>query len=115
MNRKFGPLSEIDLRNTEFLVNNTLINTFAPPVQREQGWLILWQKERKDKQGNHLAVCSNNLSKLPDRKVIIRILKCLTLYGLDNNFHITNNVLESPKAWHIWNEAFKLYKQRCYA
>ena len=50
MNRKFGPLSEIDLRNTEFLVNNTLINTFAPPVQREQGWLILWQKEHKDKQ-----------------------------------------------------------------
>ena len=51
MNRKFGPLSEIDLRNTEFLVNNTLINTFSPPVQREQGWLILWQKEHKDKQG----------------------------------------------------------------
>ena len=110
MNRKFGPLSEIDLRNTEFLVNNTLINTFAPPVKREHGWLILWQKERK---GKYLAVCSNNLSRLSERKVIARILKCLTLYGLDNDFHITNNVLESPKAWHIWSEAFNLYKQRC--
>ena len=54
------------------------------------------------------SVCSVGI--LGKEAVINEVLKCLTKYGLSKKFEITDNVLEHPKVWRIWDEALKRYE-----
>ena len=105
-----GPLTLIDARNTSFVVMDTLNKANVGPNNPEKGWLVLWQEGRKDENGNGVPTSVSNVAILGKEAVINEVLKCLTKYGLSKEFEITNNVLEHPKVWRIWDEALKRYE-----
>ena len=87
-----------------------LTKAYAPPINPEHGWLFLWQDGRMDKYGNHIPVSKCNLTILTEQYVIASVVKCLKKFGLSRNLEITNNVLEHPKVWRIWEAALKRYE-----
>jgi len=105
-----GPLTSIDVRNTGFIGMDTLNKANVGPINPEKGWLVLWQEGRKDEIGNDVPASVNNVAILEKEVVVSEVLKCLIKYGLSKEFEITNNVLEHPKAWRIWDEALKRYE-----
>ena len=105
-----GPLTLIDVRNTGFIGMDMLNKANVGPINPEKGWLVLWQKGRKDEIGNDVPASVSNFAILEKEVVVSEVLKCLIKYGLSKEFEITNNVLEHPKAWRIWDEAFKRYE-----
>ena len=105
-----GPLTSIDVRNTGFIGMDTLNKANVGPINSEKGWLVHWQEGRKDEIGNDVPASVSNVAILEKEVVVSEVLKCLIKYGLSKEFEITNNVLEHPKAWRIWDEAFKRYE-----
>ena len=105
-----GPLTLIDVRNTGFIGMDMLNKANVGPINPEKGWLVLWQEGRKDENGNDVPTSVSNVAILGKEAVINEVLKCLTKYGLSREFEITNNVLEHPKVWRIWDEALKRFK-----
>ena len=104
-----GPLTSIDVRNTGFIGMDILNKANVGPINSEKGWLVLWQEGRKDEIGNDVPASVSNVAILEKEVVVNEVLKCLIKYGLSKDFDITNNVLEHPKAWRIWDEALKRY------
>ena len=76
----------------------------------EKGRLVLWQEGRKDENGNDVRTSVSNVAILEKEAVVNEVLKCLMKYGLSKDFEITNNVLEHPKVWRIWDEALRRYE-----
>ena len=105
-----GPLTLIDVRNTGFIGMDMLNRANVGPINPEKGWLVLWQEGRKDENGNDVPTSVSNVAILGKGAVVNEVLKCLTKYGLSREFEITNNVLEHPKVWRIWDEALKRYE-----
>ena len=105
-----GPLTLIDVRNTGFIGMDMLNKANVGPINPEKGWLVLWQEGRKDENGNDVPTSVSNVAILGKEAVINEVLKCLTKYGLSKEFEITNNVLEHPKVWSMWDEALKRYE-----
>ena len=105
-----GPLTSIDVRNTGFIGMDTFNKANVGPINIEKGWLVLWQEGRKDEIGNDVPASVSNVAILEEEAVVSEVLKCLIKYGLSKEFEITNNVLEHPKAWRIWDEALKRYE-----
>ena len=105
-----GPLTLIDVRNTGFIGMDMLNKANVGPINPEKGWLVLSQEGRKDENGNDVPTSVSNVAILGKEAVINEVLKCLTKYGLSREFEITNNVLEHPKVWRIWDEALKRYE-----
>ena len=109
------PLTLIDVRNTSFIGMDMLNKANVGPINPEKGWLVLWQEGRKDENGNDVPTSVSNVANLEKEAVINEVLKCLTKHGLSKDFEITNNVLEHPKVWRIWDEAlirYELTKQK---
>ena len=106
-----GPLKLIDVRNTGFIGMDMLNKANVGPINPEKGWLVLWQKGRKDENGNDAPTSVSNVAILEKEAVINEVLRCLNKYGLSKEFEITNNVLEHPKVWRIWDEALKRYER----
>lgn len=104
------PLTQIDARNAGFIGMDMLNKANVGPINPEKGWLVLWQEGRKDENGNDVPTSVSNVAILEKEAVINEVLKCLTKYGLSKEFEITNNVLEHPKVWRIWDEALKRYE-----
>ena len=105
-----GPLTMIDVRNTGFISMDMLNKANVGPINPEKGWLVLWQEGRKDENGNDVPISVSNMAILGKEAAVNEVLKCLTKYGLSKEFEITNNVLEHPKVWCIWDEALKRYE-----
>ena len=105
-----GPLTLIDVRNTGFIGMDMLNKANVGPINPEKGWLVLWQEGRKDENGNDVPTSVSNVAILEIEAVINDVLRCLNKYGLSKEFEITNNVLEHPKVWRIWDEALKRFK-----
>ena len=105
-----GPLTLIDVRNTGFIGMDMLNKANVGPINPEKGWLVLWQEGRTDENGNDVPTSVSNVAILEKEAVVNEVLKCLVKYGLNKEFEITNNVLEHPKVWRIWDEALKRYE-----
>ena len=105
-----GPLTLIDVRNTGFIGMDMLNKANVGPINPEKGWLVLWQEGRKDEIGNDIPASVSNVAILEKEAVVNEVLECLIKYGLSKEFEITNNVLEHPKAWRIWDDALKRYE-----
>ena len=105
-----GSPTLIDVRNTGFIGMDMLNKANVGPINPEKGWLVLWQERRKDESGNDVPTSVSNVGISKKEAVINEVLKCLTKYGLSKEFEITNNVLEHPKVWRIWDEALKRYE-----
>ena len=110
MDDYIGPLTLIDVRNTGLIGMDMLNKANVGLINPEKGWLVLWQKGRKDENGNDVPTSVSNVAILEKEVVINEVLKCLTKYGLSKEFEITNNVLEHPKVWSMWDEALKRYE-----
>ena len=104
------PLTLIDVRNTSFIGMDMLNKANIGPMNPEKGWPVLGQEGRKDENGNDVPTSVSNVAILEKEVVINEVLKCLTKHGLSKEFEITNNVLEHPKVWRIWDEALKRYE-----
>ena len=105
-----GPLTSIDVRNTGFIGMDTLNKANVGPINPEKGWVVLLQEGRRDDNGNDVPISVSNMAMLVKEAAVSEVLKCLTKYGLSKEFEITNNVLEHPKVWRIWDEALKRYE-----
>ena len=105
-----GPLTLIDVRNTGFIGMDMLNKANVGPINPEKGQLVLWQEGCKDENGNYVPTSVSNVAILGKEAVINEVLKCLTKYGLSEEFEITNNVLEHTKVWRIWDEALKKHE-----
>ena len=57
-----GPLTSIDVRNTGFIGMDTLNKANVGPINQEKGWLVLWQKGRKDEIGNDVPASVSNVA-----------------------------------------------------
>jgi hypothetical protein len=106
-----SPLTLIDVRNTGFIGMDMLNKANVGPINPEKCWLVLWQEGRKDENGNDVPTSVSNVAILEKEVVVNELLKCLMKYGLSKEFEITNNVLEHPKVWRIWDEALKRYER----
>ena len=110
MDEYTGLLTLIDVRNTGFIGMDMLNKANVGPINPEKGWLVLWQEGRKDENGNGVPTSVSNVAILGKEAVINEVLTCLIKHGLSKEFEITNNVLEHPKVWRIWDEALKRYE-----
>ena len=106
-----SPLTLIDVRNTGFIGMDMLNKANVGPINPEKCWLVLWQEGRKDENGNDVPTSVSNVAILEKEVVVNELLKCLMKYGLSKEFEITNNALEHPKVWRIWDEALKRYER----
>lgn len=106
----FALLNGIDLLNTGFVVTDTLASASARPTHPDSGWLILWQNRSQDLRENCYPVSKINIARIKEVDIITEIHECLVRYGIAENFEISNNVLEHPRVWRMWSEAFKQYE-----